>query len=169
MNGTAGETRAAGQRVVVVGVDGSVNASAALQWAARDVEWLGGHLRIVCAWHSVREGASPGRSAGVTVKPRAEQAAASALELAIAAVAQPGLDVSGELVEGPASDALVAAAATLAADLLVVGARGLEGLRRISLGSVSSHCALNAPCPVVVVPAHWSRPGNLTPARLTLR
>ncbi len=37
------------------------------------------------------------------------------------------------------------------AELLVVGSRGLAGLREALLGSVSHFCCQHAPCPVVVV------------------
>jgi nucleotide-binding universal stress UspA family protein len=151
--------KTAQQRVVVVGVDGSINASAALRWAARDVSWLGGRLRIVCAWHPAHP-TSP-LTAGTSGPHREELAAAAILDAALNSVASPTLQVSGEIVQGLASVVLVASAAAAAADLLVVGARGLEGPRRISLGSVSSRCALRAPCPVVVVPALWSAPGCL--------
>jgi nucleotide-binding universal stress UspA family protein len=37
------------------------------------------------------------------------------------------------------------------ADLIVVGARGLTGLERFLLGSVSSKLAHHAPCSVMIV------------------
>jgi nucleotide-binding universal stress UspA family protein len=37
------------------------------------------------------------------------------------------------------------------AELLVVGARGMGGMKRLLLGSVSDHCVQNSACPVVVV------------------
>jgi nucleotide-binding universal stress UspA family protein len=44
-------------------------------------------------------------------------------------------------------------ATELAADIVVVGSRGHGRLRRALLGSVSSHVAHNAPCPVLIVRA----------------
>ncbi len=41
----------------------------------------------------------------------------------------------------------------MAADVLVVGSRGHGRLRRALLGSISSHVAHNAPCPVMIVRA----------------
>jgi nucleotide-binding universal stress UspA family protein len=37
------------------------------------------------------------------------------------------------------------------AELLVVGSRGLGGLKGMVLGSVGHHCAAHAHCPVVIV------------------
>lgn len=59
------------------------------------------------------------------------------------------LGLQPERVECPPTDALVAASS--AADLLVVGSRGLHGLR--SLGSVSERVAHRATCSVLIVRA----------------
>ena len=39
----------------------------------------------------------------------------------------------------------------LGADLVVVGSRGLDGVRRALMGSVSDSVARHAPCPVMIV------------------
>src|SRR5699024_12831175 len=44
-------------------------------------------------------------------------------------------------------------------DIIVVGSRGLGGVRAIMLGSVSARTSSAAPCPVVVVP-EAARPGG---------
>lgn len=44
-------------------------------------------------------------------------------------------------------------ATELGADVVVVGSRGHGRLRRALLGSISSHIAHNAPCPVLIVRA----------------
>jgi nucleotide-binding universal stress UspA family protein len=56
------------------------------------------------------------------------------------------------VVHGSAGAALCRLAVELPADVMVVGTRGLGGLRRAVLGSVSDHVVRNAPCPVVVCP-----------------
>jgi nucleotide-binding universal stress UspA family protein len=56
------------------------------------------------------------------------------------------------LVHGSAGPALCQLAIDLPADVVVIGTRGLGGLRRAVLGSVSDHVVRNAPCPVVVCP-----------------
>ena len=63
----------------------------------------------------------------------------------------PELEVETEVIELPPIQALMNASRN--ADLLVVGRRGLGGLRGLLLGSVSQHCAEHAQCPVVIIPA----------------
>ena len=54
------------------------------------------------------------------------------------------------LVAGGAAGAILAEAKD--ASLVVVGARGLGGIKSLLLGSVSHQVAHHAPCPVVVIP-----------------
>jgi nucleotide-binding universal stress UspA family protein len=63
-----------------------------------------------------------------------------------------GVPVDVQAVPGPPAAALVGQSAE--ADLLVVGHRGLGGLRSAVLGSVGLQCVLHASCPVTVVPPH---------------
>jgi nucleotide-binding universal stress UspA family protein len=59
------------------------------------------------------------------------------------------VEIVPRTVSGTAAQVLVDASED--ADLLVVGSRGLGGLKGMVLGSVSHHCAAHAHCPVVVV------------------
>ncbi|MFP5369539.1 MAG: universal stress protein [Actinomycetes bacterium] len=54
-----------------------------------------------------------------------------------------------EVVRGSAAEMLIHRGAS--ADLLVVGSRGRGAFRGLLLGSVALHCAMHAPCPVLVV------------------
>jgi nucleotide-binding universal stress UspA family protein len=76
-------------------------------------------------------------------------AAQSVLDDAVAELEDSGVRVDQRLVEGPAGDVLVAAAAD--AELVVVGSHGRSGLAAALLGSVSQHVVRHAPCPVVIV------------------
>jgi nucleotide-binding universal stress UspA family protein len=58
--------------------------------------------------------------------------------------------VDGEALLGLASEELAAFAAQV--DLLVVGSRGYGPLRRVILGSTSTHLASHARCPLLVLP-----------------
>ncbi len=52
---------------------------------------------------------------------------------------------------GDARDVIDTAAATMGADLIVIGTHGRRGLRRILLGSVAESVVRSAPCPVLTV------------------
>jgi nucleotide-binding universal stress UspA family protein len=64
----------------------------------------------------------------------------------------PGVDVRLRKAEGPPAQALIDAGEGAA--LVVVGSRGLGGLRSLLLGSVSLHCLHHAPCSVAVIRSH---------------
>jgi nucleotide-binding universal stress UspA family protein len=85
-----------------------------------------------------------------------QRAAEGLLERALAAVGDEteGVEIERRVVQGPAAEVLVRAAA--ANDLLVVGSRGHGGFVGLLLGSVSQQCVHHAPCPVVVV--HATKP-----------
>ena len=67
-----------------------------------------------------------------------------------ATLGQLGLaDAETAILTGSAGPALCDLAASLSASVIVLGTRGLGGLRRAVLGSVSDHVVRNAPCPVL--------------------
>jgi nucleotide-binding universal stress UspA family protein len=144
---------------VIVGVDGSAGARAALLWAATEARLRETRLRVLHAWRfTYPEVAGYGWGGSVEVLPHGgvsdlHQAAEALLEDAAAYVASQGLDVEieCEAVEGTAAEVLVGAASE--SDLLVVGSRGHGGFVGLLLGSVSQQCAHHARCPVVVVHA----------------
>ena len=53
--------------------------------------------------------------------------------------------------EGEPGEAIVAAAESEKADLIVVGSHGRSGVSRFLIGSVSDYVVRHAPCPVMVV------------------
>lgn len=81
-------------------------------------------------------------------------------ELAIAAAELSGVrEVRTKVLDGMPVQAIAEASA--GDDLLVLGSRGFGPMRRVLLGSVSSHLIRHAACPILVVPrgaAH--RPGD---------
>jgi nucleotide-binding universal stress UspA family protein len=151
---------------IVIGVDGSASSDAALRWALEEARLRGASLRAVYAWEppplevgSVDLGlGAPGLalpappSEYLEIRQAIEQEAARVVPeaLARAAGAAAGVNVEQQVVEGPAGDSLVEAAAE--ADLLVVGSHGRGGLTERLLGSTSQHCVRHAHCPVVVHP-----------------
>lgn len=72
------------------------------------------------------------------------------LEASFLAVTRLGVTAFRDMAMGRPEHALVAAAGRDGTDLLVVGHRGLRGVTRMLLGSVSRHAAEHAPCSVIV-------------------
>jgi len=144
---------------VIVGVDGSAGASAALTWAAAEARLRQTRLRVIHAWRFIYpEVAGYGWGGSVGVLPRTgmsdlHQAAEGLLDEATAHLASAGVDIDFECeaIEGAPADVLVRAAKE--GDLLVVGSRGHGGFVGLLLGSVGEQCAHHAPCPVVIVHA----------------
>jgi len=62
-----------------------------------------------------------------------------------------GLEASGVLVQESPSHAIVDVAEESKSDLIVMGTRGLTGLKHVVLGSVAERTVRLAPCPVVTV------------------
>lgn len=67
------------------------------------------------------------------------------------------LAATGRALEGVPGPTIVAACEDIDADLLVAGSRGYGPVLRVLLGSVSTHLAHHAPCPVLVVPRPRAR------------
>ena len=141
---------------IVVGIDGTEHAAAALRWAAEEAALRSATLVAVHAWSFVPV-TTPADSGLV---PMAWPDSMEVLDASRAAAERTAADqvreVLGEdndvvldVVEGGPADVLVAAAAD--ADLLVVGNQGRGNLASALLGSTSAEVADAAPCPVVVV------------------
>jgi nucleotide-binding universal stress UspA family protein len=62
-----------------------------------------------------------------------------------------GVEVSFLIWEGDPAESIIEAAASEGADLIVIGNRGLAGMGRALIGSVSDEVVRNATCPVLVV------------------
>jgi nucleotide-binding universal stress UspA family protein len=143
---------------IVVGVDGSEHAQAALRWAAEEARLRGATLVAAHAWTYTPPLAvgAPDLMAipagNLAEELDADRAAAErALSDAISAALgdDPGVSVELVLVEDAPGEGLVALAQD--ADLVVVGTRGRGNIAQALLGSVSHHVAQHAPCPVVIV------------------
>ena len=66
-------------------------------------------------------------------------------------VAGRGVETHVHLREAPPSVAICDVAAELGVDLIVMGTRGLSGLKHVLLGSVAERTVRNAPCPVLTI------------------
>ena len=138
---------------IVVGVDGSPGASAALEWACAEARLRDVGVYAVCAYDEPWGIASLGMSSAAAVAELRTALAADAEGAldAAQATAPEGVGVTGEAVQGAAGPTLVSASDGSA--LLVVGSRGRGGFKSLLLGSVSQYCAAQARGVVVVVRA----------------
>ncbi|MEU8268958.1 universal stress protein [Sphaerisporangium sp. NPDC049002] len=134
---------------IVVGIDGSPSAAAAVEWAADDAMRRGARLRIVHVWEPWSYD-FPFKAA-----PRSQSSLPAywtgALEAAVDWVHDhsPGVEVSSALVTGAVSERLTTESEY--ADELVLGGTGPGGLAGLVLGSVGRSVTGHAEGPVIVV------------------
>jgi nucleotide-binding universal stress UspA family protein len=145
--------------VIVVGVDHSADANAALVFAEEEARLRGATLRVVHAWqygyigYTGFEGGMP--ALGGDIK-ELQAAAEAALEASVSqAMGKSGVEIEQRVVQGAPAAVLVEESRD--ADLLVVGSRGHGGFTQLLLGSVSQQCAHHSECPVVIVRANRQR------------
>lgn len=140
-------------RSIVVGTDGSDGAERALDWAAAEADRNSASLLIIgaCLYN------------GLGDETEGERTTRAVLEAAQARIAERfhDVDVKHQLVQGIGAEALIEG--SRAADLLVVGSRGLGGFRGLLLGSVGQHCVTHAPCTVTIVRHRDGRPSAQEP------
>ncbi len=156
-------------RTIVVGVDGSIGAEAALRYAIDDARRRGASLRIAGAWSAPTTAYVPGVPLPAAFFDECERAARTSIERSLLTVGSPA-DVPIEIVVRQGQPAAVLVAESRRADALVVGSRGLGGFRELLLGSVSHACVRHAHCPVIVVPHEvrsTSDQGAARPAEVT--
>lgn len=138
-------------RLVVVGVDGSASSLAAVDVAAREARLRDAGLRVVHAflWPAthVPLGAWPLGPPEGGVRNMVEHLVAEAVERARAA--EPEVDVSHVVVTG--EPLTVLEAQSRAAELVVVGSRGMGGFVGLLVGSTAVHLVAHGRCPVLVV------------------
>jgi nucleotide-binding universal stress UspA family protein len=73
------------------------------------------------------------------------------LDRLLAAARKAGVRAAGLLLDGPPAEAIVRAARSKGADMLVLGTHGRTGFARFFLGSVASRVTATASCPVLTV------------------
>jgi nucleotide-binding universal stress UspA family protein len=133
---------------IVVGVDGSADAEAAVRAITRRVWPAGSEARVLTAIDGVL--------ATVAEQPQTDGEnewgwARQAVEGAAEALRDAGLVVSSRVAEGNPKRLLPAEAEAWRADCIFLGARGLRGVKRFLLGSVSTAVAARVHCSVEVV------------------
>ncbi|WJV44741.1 universal stress protein [Streptomyces flavofungini] len=138
---------------LVVGVDGSAAALAALRWSAAKARLLHTHVLAVHAW--LPSGYLRAPYARVLERPTPDQdraRAAATLEENVAQLLRthPDADVVSLLREGPAAAVLLRHAQD--ALFLALGRKPRTDVTQPALGPVARACVRLAACPVVTVP-----------------
>lgn len=140
---------------IVVGVDGSQQSRAVLEWALDEARLRGATLEVVSAYRLPSGWLGMGEAMGATMPVSITESdvadyTTGMLDKLLDQVERPtSVSVVPRAVPGNAAQALVEASA--GAELLVVGTRGHGDVGSLLLGSVGMHCVHHAACPVVVV------------------
>jgi nucleotide-binding universal stress UspA family protein len=140
-------------RSIVVGTDGSNPADEAVRQATDLASREGARLIFVTAYPDpqiIRERMTGGaHTETVDLRRVADAVLKRAADEALAK----GVEVETHAREGVPAEVIIAVAHEQQAELIVVGSRGLTGLKRYLLGSVSSKVSHHAPCSVMIVRA----------------
>jgi nucleotide-binding universal stress UspA family protein len=137
---------------ILVPLDFSRHADFVLEWAAHLAKEHSSRLLLLHAYHlpvefQQLEGAYLPQDFWVSVKTEAEQN--------LARLAEPlraqGLVVDVIVREGYPATVIEEEAVDRQADLIVIGTRGLSGLKHLLLGSIAERVVQKSPCPVLTV------------------
>ena len=138
-------------RSIVVGTDGSQQAERALDEAIAIAERDGAQLHVVTAFPDpalIRERITSGATAA---RVNLSQVADSVLNRAAERAGAKGVEAHTHASEADPAEAILQLAGEVNADLIVVGSRGLSGIKRFLMGSVSSKVSEHATCSVMIV------------------
>ncbi len=149
---------------IVVGVDDSDGARAALTWAARQATATDCRLRVIYAYDAHLAWIDVGNPDLPTWEEHARRVSQDLLTHIAGDTL--GSETDGDVdlcaIEGHPVGVLREQARD--ADLLVVGTRGRGGFSGLLLGSVSQALAQHAPCPIVIVPRPADASSGPSPA-----
>ena len=135
--------------VILLATDGSEEARIASRMAASIAEGTGSELHLV---HVVGTGGADPR-----VYEQTRRSSRAFLDEQAGKLRAAGAKIAKEhLMNGRPDQEIVALAEELGAGLIVMGGRGLGGMKRALMGSVSDSVVRNAHCPVLV--ARGSQP-----------
>ena len=145
-------------RNIVVGTDGSETAKIAVSHAMALAQAGGGTLHIVHAYQNVSLGmaAIAAGSGGPAVdldrlNDGLQENGAAVVAQVQAEAAAGGVECRTHVVSGEPADVLVTVAEKVGADLIVVGNRGMSGVKRFMLGSVPNRISHHCPCNLLIV------------------
>ena len=133
---------------IVLATDGSAASESASDQAIDLAAQTGACLLVVSVL--ARSSRSAEAAAAPPVADSRDQLTARAQAI-VALARAAGVDATFLVWDGEPGDAIVAAADSENADLIVVGSHGRSGVSRFFIGSVSDYVVRHAHCPVMVV------------------
>ncbi len=142
-------------KAIVVGTDGSETAGEAVRQAVELASGVGAKLEIVSAYEPVsssrlrEETRNAPPDVQWSINPREDVEAT--LEAAAEVAREGGVAVETYARQGDPADAILDVAEETAADLIVVGNKGMTGAKRFLLGSVPNKVSHHAPCSVLII------------------
>jgi nucleotide-binding universal stress UspA family protein len=135
---------------ILLATDGSKEAALAARTAVDLADKTNSELHIVCVHHLPQVPYAYDERYPEPESPGGEQQAL--LERQVRSVEEAGGTVAGaHLREGDPDAEIVSTGEEIGAGLIVMGSRGLGGLRRALMGSVSDSVVRHAHCPVMVI------------------
>lgn len=144
-------------KTILVATDFSDDATAAVEAAIDFAKAFGSKLRLIHAYH-VEMPAVYGGFGGDFVIPQdilepIREGAEATMNKLLEELAGKGVEVEGRVVMEYPSRAILAEAERLPADMIVVGTRGLTGVKHVLVGSTAERVVRLAHCPVVTIKA----------------
>ena len=145
---------------VLIAVDGSETSKPTLEFARN---LLAEKDAAVTLFHVIPEHIIYGRAAvpAETYDMPAQRAASTKLleeSAQLLKVGGVGPTIEHRIAVGDPADLILTAAATMDADLIIMGSRGLNAASRFLIGSTSTKVTIHAHCPVLVVHPKGSSP-----------
>jgi universal stress protein A len=143
-------------KTILVPTDFSEDAEKAVSTAKELAKLLGAKIVVLHAYHVDIPMASPmggGYALPANFYTDLRAHAIGRVEAVAKAITDDGVEATAIAHAEPVALAVVAEAASLPADLIVMGTRGLTGLKHVVLGSAAERIVRTAPCPVLTVKA----------------
>lgn len=141
-------------KTIVVAVDFSEESEAALALAIELAQQSDATLHLINAYEVIAA-TPPMMGVGIPSDLVNSLREASAKQMAewVERAEQGGVTAHGHLSPASPSLAIVATTEEVGGDLVVMGTRGLSGLKHVVLGSVAERTLRTSPCPVLTVKA----------------
>jgi nucleotide-binding universal stress UspA family protein len=139
-------------KTILVPIDFSEHSAAALETAVEIAKAFGSKIRLLHCYQILPGGVSPyGVALPSNYYDDIRKAAERQLQEWQERFAPGDVEVESTLMSEFPSHAIALTAEEIGADLIVMGTRGLSGIKHVMLGSVAERTVRIAPCPVLTV------------------